>query len=167
MSPVISSQFGTPGGTPRQIASSLFTMLVYNDNLLRNRRIISARRGAEMKRLSLTIWINCLSSRAVVGLIRPPGLRRPVSWLSLHSCHLKWFNKEHTQYCTIYLLGRLHSRWQQLVSRPYSVGTDWNKIPVSLDAVRSGLTGIHHSIGWVRGCKMMYIFHENFSDIQK
>ena len=66
---VIQSQSGIPGRMPRPIARSLFTMF-RTDKLLRNRRIIS-----EMKRFSLSIRINCLSSRVVVRLLRPPRRR--------------------------------------------------------------------------------------------
>ena len=45
------------------------------ENLLRNRRIISThRRAAWMKRLSMTIGINCLSSRAMFRLFQLPSL---------------------------------------------------------------------------------------------
>ena len=73
--PMIQSQSGTLGGTPRPIARRLFTMF-QTENLLQNWRIISTcRRGAEMKHVSLTIQINCLSSWAVVRLLWPPRLR--------------------------------------------------------------------------------------------
>ena len=75
-SPVIHSQSGTPGGTPKLIANSQKPVaLLQTDNILRNRRIISMhRRAAGMKRLSMTIWINSLSSWAVVTLLQLPNL---------------------------------------------------------------------------------------------
>ena len=75
--PVIQSQSGTPSGTPRKIVSSQKPYkMPWTDDLLRNRRIISTlRREAEMKRLALAIRINCLSSWAVVKLLRPPCSR--------------------------------------------------------------------------------------------
>ena len=51
----------------------------------------------------------------------------------------KWFSKKRTQCWTVNLLGKLHPKWQQLE----------DFIPVSPDAVLSGLTGIHHSINWL------------------
>ena len=71
-------------------ARSLFTML-QTDNLLRIHWIISARRrGAEIFRLSLTIRINCLSSRDVVRLPRPPRLRWCGRLVSRLSCKSYW-----------------------------------------------------------------------------
>ena len=75
-SPVIHSQSGTPGGTPKLIASNQKPVtLLQTDYILRNRRIISMhRRAAGMKRLSMTIWINSLSSWTVVTLLQLPSL---------------------------------------------------------------------------------------------
>ena len=75
-SPVIHSQSGTPGGTPKLIASSQKPVtLLQTDYILRNRRIISMRRrAAGMKRLSMTIWINSLSSWTMVTLLQLPSL---------------------------------------------------------------------------------------------
>ena len=75
-SPVIYSPSGTPGGTPKLIASSQKPVaLLQTYNILRNWGIISMhRRAAGMKRLSMTIWINSSSSWAVVTLLQLPSL---------------------------------------------------------------------------------------------
>ena len=75
-SPVIHSQSGTPGGTPKLMARSQKPVtLLQTDNILKNRRIISMHRwAAGMKRLSMTIWINSSSSWAMVTLLQLPSL---------------------------------------------------------------------------------------------
>ena len=72
--PVIQAQSWSFGWTPRPIART--QKRVYNaDIVFPNREFIPThRRITELKRLSLTIWINCLSSWTVVRLLRPPSL---------------------------------------------------------------------------------------------
>ena len=78
--------------------------MLQTDNLLPNRWIISMhRRGAEIKRLSLTIWSNCLYPQAVVRLPAPTptslliwlnsvwvasqNIAGASLWHTQHSCH--------------------------------------------------------------------------------
>ena len=82
-SPVIQRHSWAPGGTPRPVASSQQPEgFLQCSELTTSTQIggTTRRRGAEMKRLSLTIR-NQLSSRSVVRPLHPPRLRwcgRPV-----------------------------------------------------------------------------------------
>ena len=98
-SPVIQNESETPGGTPTPTASS--QKPVYNAPTWQHpskSAVISTCRGAtEMKRLSLIIRINCLSSRSVVRLLQHPYLHW-CGWIILghtqHSCHFSEYGRQ-------------------------------------------------------------------------
>ena len=99
---------------------------------LPNRRIISTHRGgAEMKRLPLTIRINCLLSRAVVRLLWPPHLRyylytmEQLAWGTWMSCsyalsclHMPGLSPGHTSTATC---RRLHCDWNTAATNATTV----------------------------------------------
>ena len=170
VSPVIQSQPCTPGVTTRLIASN--QKPVYKAlNWQPRRSVVRLLRPLRLRWYGRPVSPLC---RKIVQThpSDTPGVLAPFAENSLQSTILQYVQVfDLANYATRCIQRTIQQETHAILNRqsarqtsPKVAATWLTSVPVSPDAVLFGLTGIHHSVGWVMGCT--YLPHFTISTLE-